>query len=305
MLGLSEGNLQERIDTIYQGTFGEIGKATNKSLDSLRDAFAQIEKAAHSIGEAANQLKPATQDLARRSEGQAKIAAASKAATEELAVTIKANRERLKECQTLMATLDKQAQQSHDVAIGAIASMNSIETASSEVNNIVATIEEIAFQTNLLALNASVEAARAGEAGKGFSVVASEVRALATRCSTASSQISELIGQSVEEIARGSNNVRETGSAITEMQEKLKQVLQGIEEVSEASAEQLKGVSSLDQSIEEMDEASQSNRHLAHKNSGLMEQLANLEQRLSGTLSRFLSRNVSDDPVAEEKRDAA
>ncbi|WP_272493131.1 methyl-accepting chemotaxis protein [Jidongwangia harbinensis] len=75
-------------------------------------------------------------------------------------------------------------------------------------------VKGIAGQTRLLALNATIEAARAGDLGRGFTVVADEVKELATTTSRSTEQITETIEKLERDTAEMSDTIAAMVSGI-------------------------------------------------------------------------------------------
>lgn len=104
------------------------------------------------------------------------------------------------------------------------ATIDALTKAANQIGDIVSVIDQIAAQTNLLALNATIEAARAGEAGRGFSVVASEVKTLATK----TGQSTERIGAKVSEIQSATREVVASLSGVAEAIDQFSGVTQSV-----------------------------------------------------------------------------
>ena len=153
----------------------------NKSSQDVVDAAKTAESQTVTVAAAADEMVSTTADIARNCESAAAVSDDSKHIT-------------LMGMDVVRTTVDQIRDQSERTNQDAL-KIQALADQTQKIGFIVGTIDEIAAQTNLLALNAAIEAARAGEAGRGFAVVADEVRALASRTTKSTQEISSMVSQ--------------------------------------------------------------------------------------------------------------
>jgi len=122
---------------------------------------------------------------------------------------------------------------------GASDAVRAVSNRSTDIKKILDVIGAIAEQTNLLALNAAIEAARAGESGRGFSVVADEVRSLASKTANSVGEISKVISALQSEvdntvgiIEQGNTKAEEASGRAQQALEKMQETVSQIDEIS-------------------------------------------------------------------------
>lgn len=101
-----------------------------------------------------------------------------------------------------MEELESQAAKSKEANETVADLMTKLQKQAGRMNEITTMITSVANRTGMLALNASIEAARAGDAGKGFAVVATQVTELSEQTKSAAVNITELIEAVVGELAQ-------------------------------------------------------------------------------------------------------
>ena len=214
---------------------------------------------------AATQIAAGNADLSGRTEQTASNLEETAAAMAEINDTVTRNAEAAAQASQISGAASRSAEAGNQAVKDVVTTMSDITNSSRRIADITGVIDGIAFQTNILALNAAVEAARAGEHGRGFAVVASEVRSLATRSAEAAKEIKQLIGESVERVEAGGQQVSSAGQTMSQIVASVNELAGLLEQIQMANREQATGVGEVNLAVSNLDQMTQQNSALVEE----------------------------------------
>ncbi|MCL6598090.1 MAG: methyl-accepting chemotaxis protein [Alicyclobacillus macrosporangiidus] len=215
------GDLTQLAEVRSTDEVGQLAVGFNHMVESLRSLISEAERAATQVAASAEELTAISEDTSRGVEQVSstleEVAAGAQRQVKEVecgtgrVVEMAERMQRIaggtRTVSSVVAHADEVAESGNESIRQVVLQMQSIhrsvgelenvvetlETRSAEIGQIVYAMENIARQTKLLALNAAIEAARAGEQGRGFTVVSGEVKKLADQSSDSAKQVADLI----------------------------------------------------------------------------------------------------------------